>query len=199
MPGPSQVSIWNLALSHVAQKPVVAITDTSPQALACARVWDISLKDALRASKPGFARAIVALALHATYVPLHWTYAYAYPANAVSMNLVYNEATQDPTVGEQFRELYIPASNEKVIVTNCESAYGEYTYNIIDTTLFDPSFVTALALKLASNLAVPLVGDRAMADSLDKKFIIAASECDRHNSYEQNTQPNQQSTFHKAR
>lgn len=199
MAPPSQVSIINLALSHVAQKPIVAITDISPQALAAMRIWDSSLREALRASKPGFATAVVALALHAVYVPLHWSYAYAYPSNCLAMNKVYNEGTVDPVIGEEFRELYNPIDNTKVIVTNCESAYGEYTYLISDATLFDPTFVTALSYRLAADLAVPLVGDKALGESMDKKFMVAASECARHNSYEQRNPAKQKSVFLDAR
>jgi len=199
MAGPSQVSIINLGLSHIAQKPIVAITDTSPQALAVMRVWDLALREALRASAPGFATAVIALALSATYTPLHWLYGYVYPANCLAMNKVYTEATLDPAVGEEFREVYDNVNNVKIIVANVAEAYGEYTYLIADTTLFDPSFAKALSYRLASDLAIPLVGDRALAEGMDKKFLVAASECNRFNSYEQKKQAEQTSKFVDAR
>ncbi len=199
MPGPSQVSIINLGLSHIAQKPIVAITDTSPQALAAMRVWDLSLRESLRASTPGFATAVIALALVATYTPLHWLYGYAYPANCLAMNKVYTEATLDPAIGEDFREVYDHVNNVKIIVANVEEAYGEYTYLISDTTLFDSSFAKSMGYRLASDLAIPLIGDRALAESMEKKFIVAASECNRLNSYEQRKQAVQKSKFIDAR
>ncbi len=197
--GPSQVSIINLGLSHIAQKPIVAIDDASPQALAVMRVWDLSLREALRASTPGFATAVIALALSATYTPLHWLYGYAYPANCLAMNKVYTEATLDPAIGEEFREVYDQVGNVKIIVANVAEAYGEYTYLISDTTLFDPSFAKAMGYRLASDLAIPLVGDRALAESMEKKFITAASECNRLNSYEQKKPAQQKSKFIDAR
>lgn len=199
MPAPSQVSIINLALSHVAQKPIVAITDLSPQALAAMRIWDSSLRETLRAGTPGFATTVIALALHATYVPLHWLFVYQYPANCLAMNKVYNAGTTDPTVGEPFRELYNPVDNSKVIVTDCDGAYGEYTYLVADTNLFDSSFVTALGYRLAADLAVPLVGDKDLATQMIKLFNVAASECSRLNVYEQNTETQQKSAFLDAR
>ena len=199
MPGPSQVSIINLGLAHIAQKPIVAITDTSPQALAVMRVWDLALREALRASTPGFATAVIALAVVTTYTPLHWDYAYAYPANCLAMNKVYTEATLDPARGEEFREVYDHTNNAKIIVANVAEAYGEYTYLVSDTTLFDPSFAKALSYRLASDLAIPLVGDRALADSMSGKFIVAASECNRLNSHEQNKPAQQKSKFIDAR
>lgn len=199
MPGASQVSIINLGLSHVAQAPIVAITDVSPQALAAMRVWDSSLREALRAGKPGFATAVVALALHGTYVPLHWLYAYKYPANCLSMNFVYNEGTEDPEVGEEWKKIYNPDTNENIIVTNCELAYGEYIYLVTDTTLFDPSFVTTLGYRLGMELAVPLVGDKELKSSLEKQFFTAASECARYDKGERKKQAKQTSTFVDAR
>lgn len=199
MPGPSQVSIINGALNHISKAPIVAITDTSPQALAAMRIWDSSLRETLRESFPGFATAVVALALHATYTPIHWSYAYMYPANCLAMSLVYNSGTTDPKIGEAFREVYHPTGNEKIILTNCESAYGEYIYLISDTTLFDASFVVALEYNLASKLAVPLTGDGAKAKSLIELYNIKKSECSRFNAYENQSSAQQTSVYKNAR
>ena len=65
--------------------------------------------------------------------------------------------------------------------------------------MFDPSFVTMLGYKLGANMAVPLVGDRALKESLNKEFIVAASEYARLNSYEQNKPAQQKSKFIDAR
>ncbi|MBU2051423.1 MAG: hypothetical protein KKH61_20940 [Gammaproteobacteria bacterium] len=62
MPANSQVSICNLALRHIAQKKITAITDTTPQAIACNDVWDFALKEALRGDWP-FNKTIDALKL----------------------------------------------------------------------------------------------------------------------------------------
>jgi len=199
MPGASQVSIINGALDHIACKPIVGIADASPQAQAAVRAWSKALQASLREATPGFATAIVALTLHATYVPLHWLFAYTYPANCLAMNKVYNEGTVDPTVGEEFREVYHPTTNEKIIVTNCDLAYGEYTFDLTDTTLFDASFVKTLEYRLAADLAAPLVRNKELEDSMDKKFIISASECARYNAYEQKNATKQKSSFVDAR
>jgi len=195
----TQVSIINGALANIAQKPIANITDLSPQAVTAIRAWDSALQASLREATPCFATAVIALAVVSTYTPIHWLYAYAYPANCLAMNLVYGEGTVDPTIGEEFRELYDHVNNQKVIVTNIESAYGEYTYLVSDTTLFDASFVKVMEYRLAADLAVPLVGDQKLAESMEKKFIVAASECDRYNSYEQNSSTKQTSSFVKAR
>jgi hypothetical protein len=200
MPGPSQISIINGGLDKIAQKPIVAITGTSlpPQALAAARAWDSALQASLREAAPGFATAIVALALYAT-TPLHWLYAYKYPANCLNMLFVYNEGETDPARGQPFRELYTPDTNERIIVTNCDLAYGEYVYLVSDPTLFDPSFVKVMEYRLAADLAIPLVGDRDLAKQMDENFKIAASECDRYNAGEQQQSAIQSSAFIKAR
>jgi len=201
MPRPSQISIINGGLDKISQKPIVAITGTSlpPQALVAARAWDPALRASLREAAPGFATAVVALALHATYVPLHWSYAYKYPANCLNMLLVYNEGETDPARGQPFREIYTPDTNERIIVTNCDLAYGEYVYLVSDTTLFDPSFVKVMEYRLAAEMAMPLVGDQKLADDMDEKFKVAASECDRYNAGEQQQSAVQSSAFVKAR
>jgi len=195
MPGPSQVSIINGGLEKIAQSPIVALTDTTPASLAAARAWDPALRASLREGKPGFATAIVALALHDTYTPLHWDYAYKYPANCLNMLLVYNSGETDPARGQNFRELYDPDTNERVIVTNVYQAYGEYIYLVSDTTLFDPSFVKVLEYRLAADLAMPLVADQDLAKKMNENFRVAASECNRYDAGEQQAPAKQTSTF----
>jgi hypothetical protein len=178
--------------------PIVSLTE-SPKAKSAARAWDPALRASLREGAPRFARAVVALALHASYTNPHWLYAYKYPANCLKMLLVYNEGETDTARGQNFCEFYTPDTNERIIATNCDLAYGEYVYTVEDPTLFDPSFVVALQLRLAADLAVPLVGDRDLADKLGDDFKVAASECHRHNEGEQNSPAKQTSVFVTAR
>jgi hypothetical protein len=115
------------------------------------------------------------------------------------MRRIYTEGTIDPKIGEPFRELYHHTTNEKVLVTNAELAYGEYIYKVTDTTLFDAAFVSALGYRLGADLAIPLTGDKARAEGLIMLFNNKASEGNRLNSYEEQDSAKQSSSFLNAR
>ena len=161
----SKLEIANLALHHIGQKELTELTaGTSVQADAINVIWTPDLEETLRANNWKFARSIVVLVVvDDDYEPLNWTYGYAYPSSCVIVRKVYSEASTDKKIGEKFEEIYDPSETDKVIVTDCADAYAEFTYNLTDTTLFDSSFVTAFSLRLASDLAVNLNGDKEMA------------------------------------
>lgn len=69
----------------------------------------------------------------------------------------------------------------KVILSNIQEAYGVYTYDCEDTTLFDVQFEDALIAALAYELIIPLSGNVAMkADfyRLAKEAVDAARATD---------------------
>jgi len=199
--GASQVSIINLALGHIAQKPIQSTTEGSVQSLAALIVWESAIRETLRSHDWAFATIVEPLALiaAATYTPYGYDYAYMYPSRCVGLWHIYNEYTKDKTVGEDFRELYDKINNINVIVTNCSDAYAEYTYWVSDTTLFDANFITALGYRLAADLAISLVGDQNLAKQMVVLFNNAISEAERMSGYENNTTTKQTSSFLDAR
>lgn len=58
----------------------------------------------------------------------------------------------------------------KNILADCEIFRFIGVTRITDTTLFDPMFVEALALRLASELAIPLAASVSLKESLFKEF-----------------------------
>ena len=187
----AQLDIINLALGHLKQRKIASLNEVSPQALEALRSYEMARKDTLRGHDWGFATNVKALALNTTYAASDtgvyagkWLFAYVYPSNVVAVWHVYNEATADKDNGEQFRIVYDDVNNEKVILTDCEEALGECTFDLQDTTLFDASFVTAFAYKLASHMAPNLTGDDSIVDAMNKAFLTTISEAERMSSYE---------------
>ena len=191
MPATSQTEIINLALGHLKQRKITSPTEVSVQAQEAMRYYEIARKEALRSHDWGFATVVKDGALDATY-PVsatgvyagEWLFAYTYPANAVAIWHLYNEATVDKDNGELFRVLYDDTNNKKVIVTNTENALIEYTFDVQDTTMYDANFVTAFGWRLAYEMAPNLTGDDAVADEMMNMFNMAISEAERMSSYE---------------
>lgn len=186
MAGPTQVSIINLALLHIGQTAIQSTTESTVQAQAAMRAWDFALKETLAGYNWGFAKVVAALALVATYDPVSYEYAYAYPSNCAALWRVYTEETTNRDIGEKFEVMFDPTNNQDVIATDCEDAYGEYTYILTDTTKYSPYFVTALSHRLAAELAMPLNGDAEMAKNQMAIFLNLIKDAQRISSHENN-------------
>lgn len=197
----TKVGIINLGLSHIGQKAIASIEESTVQRIAATRVWEYVLKEAL-ASKPwGFAMVVEALSELSDYEPLEYAYAYAYPSTAVRVWSVYDEGCTKKTIGEKFRVVYSKDEVVKAIETNVYQAYAEYTHYLIDVTQYDPHFITALSHRLAAELAVPLNGDKDMAKDQLVIFNNLTSEAHRFSEHERNEdhQANKTSGFVDAR
>lgn len=199
MTGDSQVSIVNLALGHISQRPITLISDTtSVQAVAANRVWTPALGEALRANDWAFARSLVLLVESAYYDAsiYGYTYAYVMPTSCAALRSIFNSYTTNKKLGEKYERMYDPtlAHPEELILTNTggttaqDYAYARYTYHITDPTKFDSSFVTSLSYLLAAKLATILIG--AGSTEIAKMIELygaSISESQRIDSYEGTT------------
>lgn len=192
MSGSNKITVWNMALGHLGIGPVQSDTDSSPKALALARFWDASRRVVLGSAPWAGVVAIESLAILANYTPpAGWTYSYAYPVKALRVWNVQNTApiqvgaTQDgypvyqQPKRQPYRVIFSPALNKKVVLSKLQSAFCDYTYDIEDTSLFDPSLVYACSLQLASDACVSLTGDDKKVLQLVQLFNNAASEAKR--------------------
>ncbi len=197
----TKLEIANLALHHIGQKQITELTaGSSVQADAVNVIYTPDLEEVLWANNWKFARSIVALVVvSASYEPLNWTYGYTYPSNCVIVRKVYNEASTDKKIGEKFEEIYDPSETDKVILTDVDDAYAEFTYNLTDTTLFDSSFVVAFSHRLASDLAINLNGDKEMARGEIIVYNGLISEAKRMSKLEVHNPRTQVSSYEEAR
>jgi len=173
----TKVEICNLALLNIGVKPITAITEASEAARRLTIIYVPSRDEVLRGHDWKFATRIEALTELADQEVLGWDYVYQVPTNCLFMRHVYDESTQAEKDEQDFQEVYLPAPvNAKVIASNLEDAYGEYTYKITDESLFDASFVNAFSHYLAAQLAIPLTGDKALAEQQERKYRLAIGQ-----------------------
>lgn len=153
----SQVEIVNIAMIHLGMNAITNIAETgNPSAEAANALWVTCRDEVLSENRWPFANTQGALATVSDEI-LGWEFCYGYPSQAARVFYVYNEGTFDLKEQQAFEVVYIPSSNKRVICSNLELAYGEYTYKVSDTTLWDPKFVMAFSYNLASKLAHTLV------------------------------------------
>ena len=180
----TQTDIVNAALGHLHKRAIASMTENSPERLEASRAWPKCLKECLRAFPWPFAKVTEALALSDIEPPSQYEYAYAWPANAATVWIVYNEATANQKEGEVFEKLFDPDSNAVYIATNCDDAIAVYTYLLEDTSKYDSFFCSVLSLRLAVEMCGRLVGDDDLSTNLMKTFQNMISDAKRLGSYE---------------
>lgn len=157
----SAVAICNLALSRIGVgTAITSLAASSQEAIACNAVYE-SMRDLVLRDFPWpFARTWVALGLvtdasEEDDFPAwgdDWRYAYRYPSDCIrALRMV--DGTKN---GTQVPYALGSDSSGRLIYTDEADAVLVYTTRFEDPAHFDPSFASALAWKIAAEIAVPL-------------------------------------------
>src|SRR5690348_5144242 len=152
----TEIDIANMALRHLAVSTTIAsLTEASKPAKACDAFYEQTRDEVLEEFAWPFCTQIDNLALVATHPNNEWGYSYAYP-DCIAFRRILSGTRIDT---RQTRMPYRIAASDsgKLIFTDLVSAQGEWTLRVTDPTQFAPSFVQALALKLASYIG-PTIG-----------------------------------------
>lgn len=166
----SDVSICNLALTHIGQKTISSLTESSEPARKCLLLSGPSRDAVLRAHNWVFATKIEALAEISGEKILGWEYLYKQPTKCLLVRKIYNEETMSDVESQEFKELLSP-SNQKAVAARISPAFAEFTVQVTDPNLFDSMFVWALSYKLAAELAQPLTADKDLSARMEAKFM----------------------------
>ncbi len=127
-----------------------------------------------------------------------WAYIYQYPPNVRFVHKVYNVHSPSGLTewsgyaGTQFRT-WLEAqkggwelvrsriTNEYAIACNIQDAICKYTYDMTDSSQFSSKFVTALSLKIAQKICIPLTGDPQLKQQVDADLRMALDDAMRLN------------------
>ena len=155
----SRTDICNMALSIIKRQRIDSLEDTSEEAKACKTYYEHTRKRLLKMYNWGFARQLDKLALRNTVIP-GWDYCYGYPHDCVTVQLVFDETSaRDREMRRQDFQIITWTGNDRVIATDTELAWAEYTADVKNTEAFSEEFIEALTRMLAANLAIPLTGN----------------------------------------
>lgn len=166
----SVVFICNLALSNIGKDNISDINEASTEAKVCKQFYEHTRDMLLQAHTWRWATRTQAMAAVANTKEGRWKHAYQRPSDCLKVHRVYDEMQRD----------YIPGGHDwikaggydyaiegRVIFTNINPAFLQYTRRVVDPVQFPPLFVDALAWHLATRLAMPLTRDpRIRADAL---------------------------------
>lgn len=195
----SKIEIVNMALTHLGKKPIVSLTDNNPSASCADIFWTNALDDTFSEHRWPFANTQSLLAeLDETIIG--WDYVYAYPSKAAKVFYVYDEGSWNKKEANEFEVMYLPTpDNRRVIATNIAEAYCEYTYKVLDTTLWDAKFSLSFSFKLAALMAHSLTGDRTMSAQIQPLFQSSIDDAKRLSGQEKIKKPYRESSAYDAR
>lgn len=159
----SKVGICNLALSHIGQRSISAINESSAEAAACRQFYDRDRRAVLRAHPWNFALRVVTLAASVEDPEYGYTYRYKLPTDCLRPVELTNlaEMSADPvlqlTDANRARKLAEASAAFKLmgkdLLTNVEGAKLAYVKDETDPNQFDELFLEALSFRIAADLA----------------------------------------------
>lgn len=181
------VDICNLALSYLGDSATVASIDPpegSAQAQHCARFYPMALNLLLEAHQWNFATKRAYLALVSQCYFNDWRFAYALPSDTTDVISVLPKSLYPANRWPDFifaswdfrplefelqsvRDFQIETFNgQQVILSNACDAIARYCVSTVQPGMFSALFTDALAWKLASMLAGPILkGETGAAES----------------------------------
>lgn len=183
----SEVSICNLALSHIgAAADISSLSESSQEAYHANLLFAETRDSVLRAHPWAFAARYKHLSV-VGMAPGHWRYQYAYPNDCLVVRRLLQDRTRDNPIPYEvgLSDRY----NARVILTNAERATLFYTCQVTNPLVFDENFIQALSWKLAAELAMPLTRDEKRMNAayqmyqgaLAEALAINANEAHPHN------------------
>lgn len=211
----ADIDICNRALAEIgARSEITSLADATPQAQACNLFYNALRKQLLRAAPWGFARRTLLLTElgrstdDPNIVPYPWYVMYTHPSDCLKMRYILpppipptvDGAITPPAVGTVLPGPWCGPSrawrylisvdtstspDRKVILSNVLDAYGVYTMDVTETSLFDPLYENALSMALASKLVMALTGNVGLKNSfwqLANEAVIAARVADGNES-----------------
>lgn len=179
----TSTDICNLALAYLAKGRITSLTQNTEEARQCSMHYDHCRKLLLRSYRWGFARRIEKLALSALTIP-GWEFVYGYPADCLIVRFVFEKegAAKKEVDLNQFD--ISDVDGVKVICTDVEQAWCEYTEDVVEVAKMTEEFIEALARYLAASMAMVITGNgelmntnyQLMQAALNQAQVEAARE-----------------------
>lgn len=152
----SVVQICNMALTRIGQNQFIdSIDEQSKAAELCALHYELCRDEVLHAFPWPFAEARVFLADIGSPAQT-WQFRYRYPVDCLEARHTSVPGIEKPRAEQRIPFKVVNAAGGRAILSNQEQAELVYTVRVEDTTYFPPMFVSALAWRLAAELAMGL-------------------------------------------
>ena len=158
-----KIGICNMAIGYVGGNSIMSFADESLEADQCELNYDTAREFCLESRDWTFAATYRQLAAAVSVTPSEFEFSFPLPSDC----LVVREVSDN----EDMRSPIVYQKDGNRIVTDSAEVYIKYTKNIVDTSLFSPSFEVATAHKLGEFIASTISGDKTL-----KRALMVESE-----------------------
>ena len=155
----SKTDIVNMALRILGAARVTIITEASEQARIARDVWDIVSDDVLVDHNWNFATRRATLAQDAEDPEFGYDNQWVLPVNPYCLRVV-----RMANINDEYKV------EGRLLLNNDSEAQIIYIARITDTTEFSPKFISALASRLAAEMAFPLLQSVRKKDAAMKDY-----------------------------
>lgn len=154
----NETKVCNLALAKIGGKTIMSLDDQSPEARICRRMFEPARDEVLRSHRWNFATKRATLSRLSDPPAFGWSVQYQLPVDCLRVLQVngYEELQREGVWEVEGGRL----------MTDQDRADVKYIARITDSSLFDAIFVKALAIKIASEIAMPLTGSKSLPGEL---------------------------------
>ena len=170
----SAVQIANLALTQLGVTPITSFDDATVEAELCSQYYPVIRDAVLEDHNWSFATRRVALTPIAEKPVFQYTQIFPLPADTLRVLLVSSDAGTNFTRPQNV----VYSVEGRNILANYDVIYVMLIARVIETASFSPTFVNALATRLASEMCIALTNSRQLSgqlfDSYGYKLAIAA-------------------------
>jgi hypothetical protein len=171
-------SICNLALGEIGAAAITSLDEASQEARVCKRFYDQTRDEALRGHHWNFATKRSKLTRLVDNPVFGWTFQYQLPSDFLRARSWNN---RDVWVGAGINYFQIEQDR---LLSNDEESNLRYIFRQEDTTKFDPLFINALSVLLASKIASAITGSVNLTQQLLMKYNLQVSQARRIDSSE---------------
>lgn len=198
------VSICNLSLARVGHDRAIqalAPDENSKAANLCAMFYEPMRDKVLRDFAWPFAKKYAALNLVEENPNTDWLYAYRWPSDCLRALRIVNAAGRTAGLTAPIPYTIGHDAAGKLIYTDEPNAVLLHTARYTDPTWFDADFVSALAWRIAQELAAPMArGDfPAMRERAMKEYAAEISNAEANAANEVQADPNPDAEWIRAR
>jgi hypothetical protein len=178
----TDVEICNRALGRIGHTQLIqTLADSNVEAEQCDLNFDACRDEALQFHAWNFATKRVVLAELTLVERTDWEYVYTYPSDCLFARFIVPPGVRNPMAIEriEFKIEANDAGDGRVILTDQEDAELVYTMRHTAPTVWPETFASALAWRIAVELALGVKKDPAMAERIttgyDRTILKAAA------------------------
>lgn len=177
--------LCNIALRRIGAAPISGnyLTASGKEAAVARTFYDEARRDCLNLHHWNFAIKRASLTASATSPTFGWDYAYPLPADFI--RLVSLHPYDDDMATVDYR-LEFQSGDDRVIVTNTNTAYIRYVFDLQDVNVYSAAFRDVLSFRLARDFAGGLnkpIAEKQLTDAAFRKKLSRAKAIDGLSDY----------------